>query len=142
MSTKSPINCSNTEELSWELKNHLDKVYQTRKLPNSWKEGQTKGKNDTQEPQTTLLYSIAKIFTKVTLKLLNETVIIRTKQRGFRKNRSTVDAIKWQISERTLEYNSPAYICFINLTRALIECSWEMLYQYYKKKKLTAICNI
>lgn len=45
---------------------------------------------------------------------------ISEEQQGFRRNRSTTDAlfILRQLVEKSLEYNSPAYLCFIDLTKA------------------------
>jgi hypothetical protein len=47
-------------------------------------------------------------------------VQIREEQQGFRKNRSTTDAIFTlkQIKEKAIEYNRIAYACFIDLTKA------------------------
>jgi hypothetical protein len=44
----------------------------------------------------------------------------REEQQGFRKNRSTIDAIfiVRQIAENTTEFNRTAYLCFIDLTKA------------------------
>ena len=41
-------------------------------------------------------------------------------QQGFRKNRSAIDAIFTirQIAEKAIEFNKPAFMCFVDLTQA------------------------
>jgi hypothetical protein len=48
------------------------------------------------------------------LKLL--TSIINEEQQGFMKNRNNKLIIR-QIEEKSMEYNTPAYLCFIDLTK-------------------------
>ncbi|GJQ84770.1 hypothetical protein Trydic_g21170 [Trypoxylus dichotomus] len=44
---------------------------------------------------------------------------IRKEQQGFRKNRSTIDTIfiVRQITEKSLELNTPAFLCFLDMIR-------------------------
>lgn len=45
---------------------------------------------------------------------------ITEEQHGFRRNRSTIDAIfiVRQMIEKSIEYNKPIFMCFIDLTQA------------------------
>jgi aminoglycoside/choline kinase family phosphotransferase len=45
---------------------------------------------------------------------------MREEQQGFRKNRSTTDAIfiMRQVKEKAIEYNKPVYACFVDMTKA------------------------
>ena len=67
-----------------------------------------------------LLNTILKLFTKVILSKLVTYIQPREEQQGFRKNRSTTDAnfIIRQIIEKSIEFNNPAYLCFVDLTKA------------------------
>jgi len=54
-----------------------------------------------------------KLFTKIICDIISE-------QQEFRKNRSTTDAIFIirQIVEKSIEYEKPTYMCFIELSKA------------------------
>lgn len=54
------------------------------------------------------------------LEEITKTINIREEQQGFRKNRSTIDAIfiVKQVSEKSIEFNKPAYMCFVDMTKA------------------------
>ena len=64
------------------------------------------------------------MFKKKQKKRILAEVILQTgineKQQGFWENRSTTDAILIfrQIAETSIEYNKPAFVCFIDLTKA------------------------
>jgi hypothetical protein len=83
----------------------------------------------------TLLNTTLKLFTKVILNKLLQYIEPREEQQGFRKNRSTTDAIfiVRQIAEKSIEFNHTAYMYFIDLTKAfdkvrlanIIECLRE-----------------
>lgn len=62
-----------------------------------------------------LLSSVSKLFTKILLDEVASTGISE-KYQGFRKNRSTILTIR-QITEKAIEYNKTAYMCFIDLTK-------------------------
>ena len=61
-----------------------------------------------------------KTLTKTILREITNTISIREEQQGFRKNRSAIDAIFIikQISEKSLEFNKPAFMCFVDMTKA------------------------
>ncbi|XP_030763856.1 uncharacterized protein LOC115888310 [Sitophilus oryzae] len=51
---------------------------------------------------------------------LEKQITNRNEQQGFRRNQSNTDAIFIikQIKEKAIEFNTPAYICFNDLTQA------------------------
>ena len=96
-------------------------------IPNDWKASVTipvftKGsKSDLENYRgITLMNSTTKLFTKLILNQLLKHISPREEQQGFRKNRSTMDAIfiVRQIVEKAIEFNKPAYLCFVDLTKA------------------------
>jgi len=61
-----------------------------------------------------------KLFTKIICCIISEQIPIMEEQQVFRQNRSTTDAIIIirQIVEKSIEYEKPAYMCFIDLSKA------------------------
>jgi hypothetical protein len=61
-----------------------------------------------------------KMFTYILSQLLQENIKLTEEQQGFRKNRSTTDAIfiLRQLIEKALEFNTPLYVCFMDMTQA------------------------
>lgn len=68
----------------------------------------------------TLLNTISKLLTKIVALKIEPILKISEEQQGFRKNRSTTDAIYivQQVVEKAIEYKKTAYLCFIDLTKA------------------------
>lgn len=64
--------------------------------------------------------AVMKLFTGILKDKLEAQIKNAEEQQGFTKGRSITDAvfIIKQIKEKATEYNTPAYICFINLTKA------------------------
>ena len=60
-----------------------------------------------------------KLFTRMLQQHILSYITIR-EQQGFRKNRSTIDAVfvVRQVVKKAIEYNKPSYLCFIDLTKA------------------------
>jgi len=60
------------------------------------------------------------VFTGILKERLKTPITNREEQQGFRQNRSTTDAIFIikQLKEKSIEFNTPAYVCFIDLTKA------------------------
>lgn len=128
-----PDNISN-EMLKYgglELATNLTKLFQNvltkHVIPNDWKASVTipvfkKGSKSDPENYRgiTLMNSTTKLFTKLILNQLLKHISPREEQQGFRKNRSTTDAIfiVRQIVEKAIEFNKPAYLCFVDLTKA------------------------
>mgnify|MGYP000420915844 FL=1 len=79
---------------------------------------------DNQEPSNykgiNLLDTAHKLMTKVITNKLNSIISLSDEQQGFRSGRSCVDAVfvLRQIVEKSIEYNKPAFLCFIDLTKA------------------------
>ena len=59
-------------------------------------------------------------------------------QQGFRKNRSAIDAIFTirQITERAIEFNKPAFMCFVDLTQAFDRVKLEDAVQLLQKREV------
>jgi len=68
----------------------------------------------------TLLNTSIKLFTGILKERLETQITNREEQQGFRRNRSTTDAIFIikKLKEKSIEFNTPAYVCFIDLTKA------------------------
>lgn len=64
-------------------------------------------------PEITLLSSTLKEFTEATLTLLNQKITRKDEKQCFMKNHSTID------DERALEYNNPAFMYYIDFSKAL-----------------------
>ena len=114
-----------------ELIIHLTQLFQQivklGDIPKTWKESIIislfkKGSKTNPESYRgiTLLNTTLKLFTRVILRKLLKYIQPREEQQGFRKNRSTTDAIfiMCQIIEKSIEFNHPAYLCFVDLTKA------------------------
>ena len=61
-----------------------------------------------------------KLLTKIITQHLSSTVSINEEPQGLRQNRSTIDAIfiLRQIIEKSIKFNKPAFLCFVDLTQA------------------------
>lgn len=113
--------------LAEQLTKLFNKILGSAVIPDEWKESITiplfkKGK--TSDPANyrgiSLLNTSMKLFTRI----LGQHILQHTKlceeQQGFRKNRSTVDAVfvVRQVIEKSIEYDKHAYLCFIDLSKA------------------------
>ncbi|XP_056636715.1 uncharacterized protein LOC130445195 [Diorhabda sublineata] len=67
-----------------------------------------------------LLDTTLKLVTKVITNKINAITSLSKEQQSFRSGRSCVDAvfILRQVVEKSIEYNKPAYLCFIDLQKA------------------------
>lgn len=97
-------------------------------------------KGDTSNPENyrgiTLLNSSMKLFTHILGRDLISEMELSEEQQGFRKNRSTIDAIfiVRQIAEKALEFDKPAYLCFIDLTKAFDKIKLRDVVEELKRK--------
>ncbi|XP_055389945.1 uncharacterized protein LOC129618936 [Condylostylus longicornis] len=114
-------------ELSSEISKLFNIILKHELVPIGWKNSITMPifkKGDKADPQNyrgiCLLSALVKLFTKILSQNITETAGISEEQQGFRTNRSTVDAIfiLSQILEKAIEYNHPAFMCFIDLAKA------------------------
>lgn len=110
-----------------ELTTLFNKITTTGKVPAEWKKSITIPvfkKGDKRNPENyrgiTLLNSTMKLFTKILTDIIQKYTNTSEEQQGFRKNRSTLDAIYIirQLIEKSIEYDKPVYMCFIDLTKA------------------------
>lgn len=114
-------------ELAKELTVLFNDVLKTTTIPEDWHRSYTipifkKGIKTIPENYRgiTLLCSAMKLFTSLIKDILESQITNREEQQGFRKQRSTTDAIfvLRQIKEKAIEFNTPAYVCFVDLTKA------------------------
>ena len=74
--------------------------------------------------------------TNVITNKLNSIISLSDEQQGFRSGRSCVDAVfvLRQIVEKSIEYNKPAYLCFIDLTKSFDRVRIDdIVYLLYKR---------
>lgn len=89
-------------------------------------------KGDRQEPNNyrgiNLLDTTLKLVTKV-ITNKNSITSFEDEQQRFRSGRSCVDAVfvLRQIVEKSIEYNKPAYLCFIDRTKAFDRIKLESI---------------
>ncbi|KAH1024898.1 hypothetical protein HUJ05_009734 [Dendroctonus ponderosae] len=109
-----------------ELKDFYNKILYLQKVPSEWKDSITIPifkKGEKTEPKNyrgiTLHSTVSKLLTKILAEEVTNTGICE-EQQGFRHNRSTIDAILTlrQIAEKAIEFNKPAFMCFIDLSQA------------------------
>lgn len=105
----------------------FNKILNTAQIPEDWRSSITipifkKGQKTAPENYRgiTLLSTSMKLLTSILKDKLESRIKNREEQFGFRTNRSTTDAlfIMKQLKEKSIEFNKPAYICFIDLTKA------------------------
>ena len=66
-----------------------------------------------------LLNITLKLTTKILTNIINSMITVSDEKQGFRTGRSCTDAVfvMRQIMEKSIEYNRPAYLYFIDLKR-------------------------
>jgi hypothetical protein len=110
-----------------EIRKLFNKILSQDIVPNEWKMSITIPifkKGDKTNPENyrgiSLLCAIQKLFTSILKRKLEQIIENNDEQQGFRRNRSTTDAVfvLTQIKEKSLEYNEPAFMCFVDLTKA------------------------
>ena len=114
-------------ELASKLSQLFNKILKETETPEEWHNSITipifkKGQKTCPENYRgiTLLNTTMKLFTGVLKDKLERHITNAEEQQGFTKGRSTTDAvfIIKQIKEKAIEFGRPAYICFIDLTKA------------------------
>jgi hypothetical protein len=115
------------EELANNLHSLFNLILEETKIPEEWRTSITVPifkKGQKSDPCNyrgiSLLNTTLKLFTNILRLKLERQIENRDEQQGFRRNRSTTDAIFMlrQVKEKSLEYNKTAYIVFIDLTKA------------------------
>lgn len=113
-------------ELCGELCDLFYIIVKHNDIPQSWRDSwliPIHKKGDKNKPDNyrgiTLMNSITKLFTSVILEKLRVYYENREEQFGFRRNRSTTNAIYIlsQIKEKAIEFNTPAYLCFVDMKK-------------------------
>ena len=132
----------------------FEKIWTEEKYPNDWKEGHLvkipkKGdlSNCNNYRGITLLSIPGKVFTRILLERIMETVDgqLRDNQAGFRKNRSCTDQIAALriIVERSIEWNSPLLVNFIDFEKAFDSIDrdtlWKLLRHYGIPPKIVTL---
>lgn len=114
-------------DLSREFTKLFQMILTKGAVPKEWKSSITVPifkKGDKKNPGNyrgiTLLNTSMKLFTNTLKSIISNNIQLSEEQQGFRNNRSTTDAIfiLRQIVEKSIEYDKPAYMCFIDLTKA------------------------
>lgn len=128
-----------------ELCKLYNKIIQQGEVPESWKTSITVPifkKGDRSLPNNyrgiTLLSSVMKLFTKILAMYISSTGIAE-EQQGFRQNRSTTDAIfiVRQIAEKAIEFNYPAHMCFVDLTKAFDRIQLKDVIEILRKRNVS-----
>lgn len=123
----------------------FNKILQEGKVPTEWKDSITVPifkKGDKKTPDNyrgiTLLNTTLKCLTSIINNKLQKHIATAEEQQGFRKNRSTVDAIfiLRQIIEKAIEFNTPAFMCFVDLTKAFDRVRKEDVVQILIEEKV------
>lgn len=114
-------------EIHQEITKLFQNIIRTGEVPREWKTSLSvpiykkgKRKDPDNYRNITLLNSTHKLFTKILTNKISSQVNISEEQQGFRRNRSTVDAIFTlrQMIEKSIEFNKPMFTCFLDLTKA------------------------
>ena len=114
-------------QLTSELTKMIKIIFQQTRIPQEWKTSVTipvykrGNRNDPSNYRgITLLCTNLKLLTKILLNKLKPLIKTNEEQYGFRRNRSTVDAlfVVRQVIEKSIEYSKPAFMCFVDLSRA------------------------
>lgn len=129
------------KKLTQELFKMIQKILEQHTIPECWKTSTMilmlkKGEptNPNNYRGINLLDTGLKITTKIIANLINSHTTLAEEQQGFRCGRSCNDAIFIirQIAEKSIEYNKPAFMCFIDLRKAfdriLLKDVIEVLY--------------
>lgn len=115
------------DRLTKEITSLIRKIILIHRIPDSWRTSimiLLFKKGDKMKPENyrgiNLLNTMLKLTTKVITNLINSRITLSEEQQGFRTGRSCTDAvfIIRQIVEKSVEYNRPAYMCFIDLQKA------------------------
>lgn len=114
-------------KLTKELTKFINKIIQRSQIPEErrtsimillFKKGEKSGPNNYRG--INLLCTTLKLTTKIISNKITSLTQISEEQQGFRNGRSCNDAVFVirQITEKSIEYNRPAFLCFIDLEKA------------------------
>lgn len=114
-------------KLTKELTKLINKIMETSQIPEEWrtsimiplfKKGEKTDPNNYRG--INLLSTTLKLTTRIISNKINSITQISEEQQGFRSGRSCNDAVFVirQIIEKSIEYNRPAFLCFVDLEKA------------------------
>ena len=115
------------QSLIQQLTSLIQKILYQHRIPDEWRTSTTIlmfKRGDKKLPSNyrgiNLLSTTLKLTTKVITTKINDLTCLADEQQGFRSGRSCTDAVFVirQITEKSIEYNKPAYMCFIDLEKA------------------------
>ena len=115
------------DNLTEQLKILINKIIYHHRIPDEWRNSTTIllfKKGDKEVPANyrgiNLFSTSLKLTTKIITNKINEYTSLADEQQGFRSGRSCTDAVFVirQITEKSIEYNRPAFMCFIDLEKA------------------------
>ena len=122
----------------------FNKIVNEMDVPMEWKLSVTipiykkAAKTDTTNYRgISLLSRMSKFLTKIFEEEIPDTGICEEPQ-GFVKNRSAIDAIFTirQITEKAIEFNKPAFMCFVDLTQAFDRVKLEDVVSLLLKREV------
>ena len=131
------------EHLIQELTKLVKIMFQRGQVPKEWKTSITvtnfkrgDGKMPSNYRGITLLSAALKVLTKIIIFKLEPFTRVSEEQ-GFRKNRSTIDAlfILRQLIEKSIEFSKPAFMCFIDLAKAFDRVRLKDVLTILKRKE-------
>lgn len=105
----------------------INAVINTQYIPQDWKTSVLillYKKGEKSDPRNyrgiNLLCTVLKLTTKIIARRLEGDLYLEDEQQGFHKGRSCNDAIFIirQVKEKSLEFNRPAFLCFVDLVKA------------------------
>ncbi|XP_048516470.1 uncharacterized protein LOC125502436 [Dendroctonus ponderosae] len=112
------------QRLTEELTTVIEKIIYQHKIPDEWRTSTTvlmfqqRGMRANYRG-INLLSTALKLTPKVITNKINNLKSLADEQQGFISGRSCTDVfVLRQIVEKSIEYNKPAFICFVDLTRA------------------------
>lgn len=115
------------DQLTAEIVELFNRCVATNRIPTEWNKSwliPVHKKGSKTDPNNyrgiSLMNNMAKLFTGVILDIVNQHYTSRQEQFGFRRGRSTTDAIfiMRQIIEKAVEYNRHVYVCYIDFVKA------------------------
>lgn len=115
------------ESLVTEITSLANKILLEQRIPSAWKTSTMIlmfKRGDKKEPNNyrgiNLLDAMFKVITKIFTTKITSTTTLAEEQQGFRTGRSCTDAVfvMRQVVEKSIEYNRPAFLCFVDLHKA------------------------
>lgn len=138
------------QKLANELTKLLQKIMDTKSVPLECKDSilvPIFKKGDRKAPQNYrrihLLSTTLKLTTRIITEKLKTIITLEDEQQVFRSGRSCNDAIFLirQIVKKSIEYNKPAFICFVDLKKAFDRVRIERYFKNFERKESFFVPN-